>query len=101
MVGAISFYGAVSDDAEGPERLRTCIRPGCRRSAVTFKRDFERHLEMIESQLDPQVIKLLLCDGHRVLWNYADHTEHSTFMKSCGLLPHRRASVQGRRGSVR
>jgi hypothetical protein len=76
MVGAISFYGAVPDDAEGPERLRSLYSARMPQDrAVTFKQDFERHLEIIESRLDPQVIRLLLCDGHRVLWNYADHTE--------------------------
>ena len=76
MVGAISFYGAVSDDSEGPERLRSLYSARMpEERAGTFKRDFERQLEIIESQLDPQVLKLLLCDGHRVLWNYADHNE--------------------------
>jgi hypothetical protein len=76
MVGAISFYGAVSDDSEGPERLRSLYSARMPEDrAGTFKRDFERHLDIIESRVDPQVIKLLLCDGHRILWNYADHQE--------------------------
>jgi len=76
MVGAISFYGAVPKDHQGPERLRSFYSARMPEDrAVTFKRDFERHLEIVESNLDPGVIKLLLCDGHRVLWNYADHNE--------------------------
>jgi len=76
MVGAISFYGAVPDDRNGPERLRSVYSARMPEDrAVTFKRGFERHLEIMESQLDSEVIKLLLCDGHRALWNYADHTE--------------------------
>jgi hypothetical protein len=76
MVGAISFYGAVSDEAEGPERLRSLYSARMpEERAGTFKRDFERQLEILERQMAPQVLKLLLCDGHRVLWNYADHNE--------------------------
>jgi hypothetical protein len=76
MVEAISFYGAMPADSEGPERLRSLYSARMPQDrAVTFKQDFERHLAIIESQLDPQVIKLLLCDGHRALWNYADHCE--------------------------
>jgi len=76
MVGSISFYGAVSEAPKGPERLRslyTARMPEV--GAVTFKRDFERQLERIEKSLDPPVRKVLLCDGQRVLWNYADHQE--------------------------
>ena len=76
MVGAISFYGAVPKDQKGPERLRSFYSARMPEDrAVTFKHDFERHLEIVESKLDPQVIRVLLCDGHRVLWNYADHND--------------------------
>jgi hypothetical protein len=76
MVGTISFYGAVSEAAEGPQRLRSLYTARMPQDgAVTFKRDFERQLEILERQLDPQVCKVLLCDAHRVLWNYADHQE--------------------------
>jgi len=76
MVAAISFYGAVGDDRKGPERLRSVYSARMPEDrAVTFKRDFERRLETVESKLGPDVILLLLCDGHRALWNYADHNE--------------------------
>lgn len=76
MVGSISFYGAVSEATQGPERLRSVYTARMPEAgAVTFKRDFERQLEQIEKQLDPQMLKVLLCDGQRVLWNYADHQE--------------------------
>ena len=76
MVGAISFYGAVPDDYRGPERLRSLYSARMPEDrAVTFKRDFERHLEILEGHLDPASHQTLLCDGHRVLWNYADHNE--------------------------
>lgn len=76
MVGTISFYGAVPAGAEGTERLRSLYTARMpEQGAVTFKRDFERQLAIVERQLDPHVHKVLLCDGHRVLWNYADHQE--------------------------
>jgi len=74
MVGTISFYGAVGAGAEGPQRLRSLYTARMpQEGAGTFKRDFERQLEIIEKPLDPHVLRVLLCDGHRVLWNYADH----------------------------
>jgi hypothetical protein len=74
MVGAFSFYGAVCDPDEGPERLRSLYTARMpQEGAGTFKQDLERQLDLLEKQLDPQVVKVLLCDGHRVLWNYADH----------------------------
>jgi hypothetical protein len=76
MVGAISFYGAVGDDQKGPERLRSYYSARMPEDrAVTFKRDFERHLDILQGKLDPRIVKVLLCDGHRALWKYADHRE--------------------------
>jgi hypothetical protein len=76
MVGTISFYGTVAAGAEGPERLRSLYTARMPESgAGTFKRELERQLEIVERSLDPQVIKLLLCDGHRGLWSYADRQE--------------------------
>jgi hypothetical protein len=74
MVGTISFYGAVPAGTEGPERLRSLYTARMpQEGALTFKQDFERQLAIVEKPLDPRVCKVLLCDGHRVLWNYADH----------------------------
>lgn len=76
MVGAISFYGAVGEDQKVPERLRSLYSARMPQDgAVAFKRDFEQHLDILDSKLGPHVVKLLLCDGHRALWNYADHNE--------------------------
>jgi hypothetical protein len=76
MVGSISFYGAVSEGAAGPERLRSLYTARMPEAgAVTFKQDFERQLALIEKQLNPPVRKVLLCDGQRVLWNYLNHQE--------------------------
>jgi hypothetical protein len=76
MVGTISFYGAAPAGAEGPERLRSLSTARMPQDgAVTCKRDFERQLEILEKQLGRQVRRVLLCDGHRVLWSYVDHQE--------------------------
>ena len=76
MVGSISFYGGVPAGAAGPERLRSVYTARMpQEGAVTFKRDFERQLALIERQVDPPVRKVLLCDGQRILWNYVDHQE--------------------------
>jgi hypothetical protein len=74
MVGAISFYGAVKDDRKGPERLTSYYSARMPEDrAVTFKQDFEQQLDGLQAKLDPDIIKVFLCDGHRALWNYADH----------------------------
>jgi hypothetical protein len=76
MVGVISFYGTVQDDSKGPERLKSYYSARMPEDrAVTFKQDFERHLEALKAKLDPDITKVFLCDGHRALWNYADHNE--------------------------
>jgi len=76
MVGAISFYGPVREDHKGPERLRSFYSARMPEDrAVRFKVDFERHLEVMENKLDSGVVKVLLCDGQRALWNYAEHNE--------------------------
>jgi len=77
MVGAISFYGSVEDDQKGPERLTSYYSARMPEDgAVTFKRDFEQCLEALQSKLSPDTTRVLLCDGHRALWNYVDHHEH-------------------------
>jgi hypothetical protein len=76
MVGAISFYGAIQDDKNGPERLNSCYSARMPEDrAVRFKQDFERQLDGLQAKLDPDIAKVFLCDGHRALWNYADHNE--------------------------
>ncbi len=44
-------------------------------NAPTFKSKFEAELAAAERQAPANVIKLLLCDGARPLWNYKDNRE--------------------------
>jgi hypothetical protein len=71
MVGSVSFYGEVPQDEKTPQRL------ACRYTshmpedhAVTFKAQFEAELLDAERQCGPDVVKVLLLDGARPLWNY-------------------------------
>lgn len=76
MVGAFSFYGEVPEAQKCPQRLGrfyTARMPEDK--AVTFKRQFEQSLDAVEQKIGPGVIKILLFDGHRSLWNYADTHE--------------------------
>jgi len=74
MVGAISFYGAVPKGKQAPQRLScryTSHMPEA--NAPTFKSKFEAELAAAERQAPANVIKVLLCDGARSLWNYIDN----------------------------
>ena len=76
MVGAISFYGAVPEGKQAPQRLNcryTSHMPEA--NAPTFKSKFEAELAAAERQAPADIIKLLLCDGARSLWNYIDNRE--------------------------
>ena len=76
MVGSISFYGAVQEGHKGPQRL------GCRYTshmpedhALTFKRKFEAELDAAERHAPPGVVKVVVCDGARSIWNYIEQNE--------------------------
>jgi len=74
MVGTLSFYGDVPDEQETPERLLgVALARMPEACAVTFKDKFEQHLSVLERKAGPTMTKVFLCDGHRTLWNYADH----------------------------
>ena len=74
MVGSVSWYGEVPEGEVCPERLASRYVARMPESgAKTFKAQFERELADAETHLDRRVKKLLLCDGARSLWNYADH----------------------------
>ena len=76
MVGSISFYGAVPKGQECPKRLfsRYVARMPEHESG-TFKQQLEAELAAVEARLGPKVVKILLLDGHRTLWNYAEGTD--------------------------
>jgi hypothetical protein len=75
MVGSISFYGDVPKGEKSPERLAchyTSHMPEGR--ALTFKKHFEAKVKDAQSKCGPEVVKVLLLDGARPLWNYVDAT---------------------------
>lgn len=75
MVGSISFYGKVPKGQECPKRLLSrYVARMPEHESPTFKQQFEAELAAVEARLDPRIIKILLLDGHRTLWNYAEGT---------------------------
>jgi len=76
MVGSISFYGQVPQGQKCPKRLTSqYVARMPEHEALTFKQQFEAELAAVEARLDPRIIKILLLDGHRTLWNYAEGTD--------------------------
>jgi len=93
MVGSITFYGAVPEGQNTPQRL------ACRYTshmpedhAVTFKTKFEAELADAERKAPPAMTKVLLCDGARAIWNYAEHNEryadYEKLIDYCHTLEH-------------
>ena len=80
MVGTISLYGDVVDAQKNPcpERLATFSTARMpEHRAVTFKTRFDLQVADMENNVGSEVIKVILCDAHPVLWNYIDH--HARF----------------------
>lgn len=77
MVGSFSWYGL--DEQGHPQRLgSTYLARMPEDKAPTFKRQFEQTLVDLTTKADTAgrcVEKVLLCDGHRAIWNYADHCD--------------------------
>jgi hypothetical protein len=93
MVGSVTFYGAVPEGQKTPQRL------ACRYTshmpedhAMTFKAKFEAELAEAERKAPPGVTKVLLCDGARAIWNYAEHHErydgYEKLIDYCHTLEH-------------
>ena len=73
MVGSVSWYGEVPEEEVCPERLASrYVARMPEDGAGTLKAEFERELADAEAKLDEGVGKILLCDGARSLWKYAD-----------------------------
>ena len=73
MVGSVSWYGDVPEREVCPERLTSrYVARMPEDGAGTLKAEFERELADAEAKLDGGVRKILLCDGARSLWKYAD-----------------------------
>jgi hypothetical protein len=79
MVGSITHYGKVPEGQKSPARLASrylARMPEDR--APTFKAAFECDLEMAESMLPKDIVKVLVCDGARGLWKYIEENERFT-----------------------
>jgi hypothetical protein len=75
MVGSVSWYGDVLEGEVCPERLTSrYVARMPEAGAQTFKAQFEEELADAEANLEQRTKKVLLCDGARSLWNYADET---------------------------
>lgn len=73
MAGTVSVYGAVPEGQKRPLRLQTrYVSHMPEEQAVTFKGKFEQELSAAEAQLAPNTVKVLICDGARSIWKYAE-----------------------------
>jgi len=83
MVGSISLYRRLDDvinietgaDAKLPERISSTYHARMpEERAVTFKSEFERQVSRELEPLPGSITKILLMDGARGLWKYAEET---------------------------
>ncbi len=76
MVGSISFYGEVKEGEKCPERL-DCryVSQMPEDHALSFKEKLEAELEDVQAQCPSDVVKVMLCDGARGIWNYIDNNQ--------------------------
>jgi len=93
MVGSITFYGTVPEGQKTPQRLASRYTSHMPEDhAVTFKTKFEAELADAERKVPPDAIKVLLCDGARAIWNYAEHNErfndYEKLIDYCHTLEH-------------
>jgi len=71
MVGVVSFYGEVKENAQTPQRLSSVYTSHMPEPlAPTFKRKFEAEVKAAQDKAPPEVVKVVLCDGARALWKY-------------------------------
>ncbi len=75
MAGTVSCYGDVPQGAKCPERLQTrYVSRMPEAGAGSFKERFEEELASAEAGLPGDAIKVLICDGARALWKYAENS---------------------------
>ena len=77
MVGVCSLYGEVPENTDSndltPERLLgRCVARMPEDNSVTFKQKLEAEVKSMTSKLPNDVVKIMLNDGGRNLWSYAD-----------------------------
>lgn len=76
MVGSVTFYGAVPEGERGPERLVSrYVAHMPEEGFPTLRARFEAEVEHAERLAGAGVRKVLLCDGARSLWTYAERSE--------------------------
>ena len=74
-MGSLSFYGAPLEEETTPERLTArYVAEMPEEKAVTLKARFEAEIRHAEVLRPCSVKKILLCDGERSLWTYAEET---------------------------
>lgn len=74
MVGSLSFYGPSQKKDTPPERLASVyVSQMPEEGWPTLKGRFEAELDHTEAHFDADVKKVLLLDGARNLWKYADN----------------------------
>lgn len=78
MVGSVSFYE--HDENGNAERIGSMYTSRMpQEKALDFKINFECMISGFEEKAKTQqqsLLKILLCDGHRTIWNYAKNTPH-------------------------
>lgn len=80
MVGSLSFYGHPRKKNTPPQRLFSrYVTQMPEKAWPTLKLRFEEELDHVENQFEIGVKKVLLLDGARGLWKYAD--DHPRFAK--------------------
>lgn len=78
MVGSISFYKREVTEKEEVKPMRLSSHYIARMPESyfpAFKQQFEAELDDIEKAVNATVKRVLLNDGHRVIWNYIDNNE--------------------------
>lgn len=72
MVGVISHYGEVREGEKCPERLNSrYVSHMPEDKAVAFKKKFETEIAAALARCPTGVILVMLCDGARAIWKYA------------------------------
>lgn len=74
MVGSFSFYQVQpKEERLKPERLQSHYVGRMPEAGwKTFRQEFEQEIKHLEERLPPKVVKVMLNDGQRALWNYVD-----------------------------
>lgn len=82
MAGTVSVYGAVPEGKKRPQRLQTRYASHMpEEHAPAFKEKFEAELSAAEAQLAPDIVKVLICDGARSIWKYAENKRFNGYEK--------------------